>query len=264
MIPKIIHFCWLSGDEYPPLIKHCIDTWSKVLPDYEIILWDANRFDIDSVPWVKTAFATKKYAFAADYIRFYALYNYGGIYLDSDVEVLKSFNSLLNAESFMGFEASTDMFEPAIVGAKQHTQWCAEVLKFYHNRNFNANNISQDILLPRVVAVTLESLYPTIPVIPVSIPTLAGQGNITLYPSHYFSPIKYSKDKCYSSFKDVSKQYYSNEQTYAIHRFNASWAIKPSKFDQFKEYVRKNIKNCLYKILGVAMTENIVDFIKRR
>ena len=83
MIPKIIHLCWLSGDEYPPMIKKCIESWKRYLPDYEIMLWDTKRFDVNSVLWTKQAFECKKYAFAADYIRLYALYHYGGIYLDS-------------------------------------------------------------------------------------------------------------------------------------------------------------------------------------
>ena len=89
MIPKIIHYCWLSRDEFPPLIKTCIDTWKEQLPDYEFILWDTNRFKLESNIWVQQAFDTKKYAFAADYIRLYAIYNFGGIYLDTDIEVLK-------------------------------------------------------------------------------------------------------------------------------------------------------------------------------
>ena len=82
MIPKRIHLCWLSGDPYPQKIQKCIDSWKVHLPDYEIMLWDLKRFDIAQVPWVEQAFRVKKYAFAADYIRLYALYNYGGIYLD--------------------------------------------------------------------------------------------------------------------------------------------------------------------------------------
>src|SRR5690606_40794226 len=101
MIPKKIHFCWLSGDEYPDLIKKCVNTWKEKLPDYEFILWDTNRFDLDSNIWVKQAFETKKYAFAADYIRLYAVYNYGGIYLDTDVEVIKSFEDLLDLPYFI-------------------------------------------------------------------------------------------------------------------------------------------------------------------
>ena len=72
MIPKIIHYCWLSGDEFPPLIQKCLDTWKEKLPDYEFILWDTNKFKLDDNIWVKQAFETKKYAFAADYIRLYA------------------------------------------------------------------------------------------------------------------------------------------------------------------------------------------------
>ena len=96
MIPKIIHFCWLSDDPYPKKIQFCLDTWKKKLPDYEIMLWDFNRFPKDKSVWVSEAFDARKYAFAADYIRFYALYNYGGIYLDSDVEVIKNFDDFLH------------------------------------------------------------------------------------------------------------------------------------------------------------------------
>ena len=102
MIPKIIHFCWLSDDPYPQEIQRCLDSWKEILPDYEIWKWDRKRFDINSVPWTKEAFESKKYAFAADYIRLYALYNYGGIYLDSDVLMYKSFNPLLNLPYFIG------------------------------------------------------------------------------------------------------------------------------------------------------------------
>lgn len=89
MIPKVIHFCWLSCDKYPSKIRYCINSWKEKLPDYEIRLWDLSRFDIDSSVWCKEAFEMKKYAFAADYIRCYALYKEGGIYLDSDVELLR-------------------------------------------------------------------------------------------------------------------------------------------------------------------------------
>ena len=85
MIPKIIHYCWLSNDPYPAKIQHCINSWKKKLPGYEIKLWNLQNFPLEKSEWVKQAFEAKKYAFAADYIRCYALYTYGGIYLDSDV-----------------------------------------------------------------------------------------------------------------------------------------------------------------------------------
>ena len=95
MIPKIIHLCWFSNDAYPKVISKCLATWDKYLKGYEIMLWNFDRFPKGKSKWVDEAFENKKYAFAADYIRAYALYNYGGIYLDSDVEVLKNLKPLL-------------------------------------------------------------------------------------------------------------------------------------------------------------------------
>lgn len=83
MIPKIIHYCWLSGDEVPENLKKCMDSWKKIIPDYEFVKWDFTKFDKSSSAWVSEAFDNRKYAFACDYIRLYAVYNYGGIYLDS-------------------------------------------------------------------------------------------------------------------------------------------------------------------------------------
>ena len=118
MIPKIIHLCWLSGDAYPNKIAKCIDSWKRIMPDYEIVLWDTKRFDLNQSLWVKQAFEKKKYAFAADYIRFYALYTMGGIYLDSDVEVLKRFDDFLDLPYFMGAEKAGTP-EAAIMGAEK-------------------------------------------------------------------------------------------------------------------------------------------------
>ena len=104
MIPKKIHFCWLGGGKYPERVRQCMESWRRALPGYEIVRWDESRFDVNSVPWVREAIERKKYAFAADYIRHYALYHEGGIYLDTDVEVLKPFDDLLDAEMFAVIE----------------------------------------------------------------------------------------------------------------------------------------------------------------
>ena len=117
MIPKIIHYCWLSGDPFPDLINKCIDSWHNILSDYEFMLWDTRKIDVNSNLWLKQAYENKKYAFAADYIRFFALYHYGGIYLDADVEVLKDFKSLLIEKQLLGEEASGDI-EAAVIGGE--------------------------------------------------------------------------------------------------------------------------------------------------
>lgn len=145
MIPKIIHFCWLSGDEYPSLVKNCIKTWKKRLPDYEIKLWDAASFNFDSVQYVKEALANKKYAFVSDYLRLYALYHHGGIYLDSDVMVFKRFDELHKLKFFTGVEYRSGeeekyWLEAAIVGAEPGNEVIRECMKFYETRPFVKQN----------------------------------------------------------------------------------------------------------------------------
>lgn len=150
MIPKIIHLCWLSGDPFPKEIQKCLDSWKRVLPDYEIMLWDKEKFDVNSILWTMQAYEMKKYAFAADYIRLFALYNYGGIYLDSDVLMYKSFNDLLSLPYFLGCDY-VGSFEAAVVGFEKNSPIVAEILKYYEGRSFIKSDGTLDMLaLPRV------------------------------------------------------------------------------------------------------------------
>ena len=118
MIPKVIHYCWLSGDPIPEKLQRCMDSWKKFLPDYEFVLWDLERFDIKTSQWVKEAFEARKYAFAADYIRLYAVYNYGGIYMDMDVEVVRPFDDLLASPYILGLESEKGV-EAGVFGAER-------------------------------------------------------------------------------------------------------------------------------------------------
>jgi len=104
MIPKKIHYCWLSGEEFPEAVINTVNTWKEIMPDYELVLWDSKRFDVNSVACVKDAYDSKRWAFAADYIRLYAVYTEGGIYLDSDVVVRKRFDDFLNYGFFSGID----------------------------------------------------------------------------------------------------------------------------------------------------------------
>lgn len=135
MIPKIIHYCWFSEEKYPPLIKRCIQSWKKQLPDYKLVLWDSKSFDFNSVPFVKKCIEMRKWAFAADYIRLYAVYTHGGIYLDSDVLVLKPFDKILNCNAFWGVDANDEQYyafpEAAIFGANKGFEPLREMMSFY-------------------------------------------------------------------------------------------------------------------------------------
>lgn len=259
MIPKKIHFCWLSGEKFPTLIQYCVNSWKRVLPDYEIILWDTNRFNVNSVAWVKEAYEAKKYAFAADYIRFYALYTEGGIYLDSDVEVLKTFTPLLNSKSFIGFEAATGMLEAAIIGSEQGMPWCKTVLDFYADKHFTPEVDTSNILAPVITGNAIRSIYSEFPsVMPSQVVSLRN-GEFIVYPAYYFSPIKYDIEKNYSSNKKLSTKYSSNPATYCIHRFNASWTVKPALKIQLWEMFKKK----LMYYLGKKKAENIVSLLKK-
>ena len=213
MIPKIIHLCWMSGDPFPSDIQKCIDSWKRILPDYEIWLWDTKRFDLSTSVWVTEAYDKKKYAFCADYIRMYALFNYGGVYLDSDVEVLRSFNDLLTLPYFIGYE-SKQYFEAAIIGAEKGNPFIGDVLAYYKDRHFVKENGSLDIqIMPEVMMNVTNSKWKRVLINEISDfindPTI-----INVFPYDWFSPID-STGKRY--VLRVSKN------TYCIHHFASAW-----------------------------------------
>lgn len=235
MISKVIHLCWLSGDPYPEKIKKCIDSWKRVLPDYQIMLWDTKRFDLNSSIWVKQAFEAKKYAFAADYIRFYALYHYGGIYLDSDVEVLKSFDDLLHLPYFAGAEKAGTI-EAAIMGSEPHNPWIKKCLDYYENREFIKPDGSFDIRkLPEIMNDEISKIQPINNISleeSKHLEKLDFENQVIVLPDEYFSPKVFD-----------SRQVLLTPNTYAIHHYENSWFSHKAKF-----YYR--LRSVLIRILG--------------
>ena len=146
MIPKIIHYSWFSGDPYPAELKACMDTWKKVLPDYEFILWDAKKLAECNNVFANEAVSVRKWAFAADFVRLYAVYHYGGIWLDTDIEMFKSFDSFLSDGMFIGREyyvhhhpktgKDYTMLTSHCFGAEKEHPFIGECLEFYENRHF--------------------------------------------------------------------------------------------------------------------------------
>lgn len=213
MIPKIIHLCWISGDAYPKTIQMCIDSWQRMLPDYEIVLWDKQRVDSLNSRYLNGAIQNCRYAFAADFIRFYALYTYGGIYLDSDVEVLKSFDELLSLRYFIGKENSGNDWEPAIMGAEAGIPWMKDVLKQwdYGRRNFtDIWGRPRTPVLPKVCAQRLKH-YKIHDCKNIS-DWQYGDEFISRFPSDWFSP---------KSWETLEMNI--TENTYCIHHFAATW-----------------------------------------
>jgi len=247
MIPKIIHFCWLSGDSYTPMVQKCLGTWKKNMPDYEVKLWDMDNPEINQNEWVKEAFDAKKYAFAADYIRLYAVYHYGGIYLDSDVEVLQSFDSLLNLSSFIGFESSGDL-EPAVFGAQPKVDWIKYCLGYYENRKFKNEEGKLDMRpLPMIIKKQLEA-FMGIKIAPqnnkINNKTECG---LVFYPSSFFSPKNYHTRKIKLS-----------SDTMVIHHFDGNW-VKVSIMSKIKE----RIHQFLYGVLGENGHYKVITLIRK-
>ena len=106
MIPKIIHYCWFGRGEKTPSMLKCIESWKRFCPDYEIKEWNEDNFDVECIPFVKAAYDAKKWAFVSDYARLRIIWEKGGIYLDTDVELLKSLDDLLVLDAYMGFQGT--------------------------------------------------------------------------------------------------------------------------------------------------------------
>lgn len=236
-IPKIIHYCWLSGDPYPELVQHCIQSWKEKLPDYELMLWDQNRFDIHSVPWVEQACAVKKWPPASDYIRLFALYKYGGIYLDSDVEVKKSFDSFLHLPYFVGRESRNDVFEAAVIGAQSGQEWVKQSLLFFKNTEFKTEKLyKDDYLAPLVLKNSVKKLglvETKIDYIPKS---YDDDRKFYVFSSDFFSPLN-----------NLNLNIKSSKDNYAIHWFTGTWESPYQK--RYKE-IKKQYEAIGGKVLG--------------
>lgn len=223
MIPKIIHYCWLSGDPIPEKLKKYMESWKKHLPDYEFMLWDLERFDIHQTLWTQQAFAAKKYAFAADYIRLYAIYMYGGIYMDMDVEVVKPFENLLQQNFILGFESNNQAIEAGIIGGEKGAEWLAAGLNYYKERSFVQSDNSYDIKpLPYI-------LYSIL---------------IEQFPSYLSKVVSYD----FFTAKSLSTgEIVVTKNTYTIHHFEGTWLPRS-----------KRIKKVIKRFLGVKLTTLVV------
>ena len=232
MIPKIIHFCWLSGEPYPPLIEHCINSWREKLPGYQFVLWDKAKADGIASEWVQEAYRNRKYAFAADYIRCYALYHFGGIYLDADVEVLKNMDELLVCKSFLGYD-STGALEAAIIGAEPRCPWIGCALEYYEGRHFVRPDGKFDVRpIPGMIYEKLHQLF-DFKDRPDRVQELP---EITLFPSVYFSPKNYQTLKISIS-----------SGTYTVHHFDGKW---------IDATLKHRIKKAFHKILSCGLGES--------
>ena len=210
MIPKIIHYCWFGRGEMPELVQNCIASWHIHMPNWEYRLWSEDNFDIASAPqYVQEAYATKKYAFVSDYVRLWALEREGGVYLDTDVEVSRSFDPLLDDTAFIGLEESLALLPgTCVIGCEPHCQWVKDMLATYDDAKFLREDGSFDLttnvqrLGAQMVAGGLQHER--------KLQYLPKWG-LRVYTHDYFSPI--------TSTRVMRK----TKNTYCIHRFAGTW-----------------------------------------
>lgn len=226
-IPKIIHYCWFGGKEIPADLQNCIKSWERVLGDYEFIRWDEKNFDLTQNQFAFEASQLKKWAFVSDYVRLYALYNYGGVYLDTDVEVLKPLDPFLGHSFFSGFE-SPKQVASSIMGAEKRNDWVNKLLDYYQGKSFllesgEYHEEPNTKIITRLAEERGLELLDTHQIL---------HGDVHYYPSEFFSPGYYSYNR---------RKPKITENTYTIHYFIGSWTDKKSE-SEFKK-IRRFLKS---------------------
>ena len=226
MIPKIIHYCWFGGNPLPDDAKSCIESWKKNCPDYEIREWNESNFDLNCCSYVRQAYEAKKWAFITDYVRLYAMVNYGGIYMDTDVEVRKPLDSFLKHQAFSGFQ-EPKYIPTGIMACEKGFPLFKQLLDEYDTRVFVKDDGSYNTV-PNTVYITdlclergleLNNKYQVVE-------------GFALYPVDYF---------CAKSFATGMVQ--ETENTYTIHHFAGSWYTEEQKR-------RKELKHSLIAQYG--------------
>lgn len=236
MIPKIIHYCWFGGNPLPEQVKKMISTWKKYCPDYEIKEWNESNFDLASCTYTKEAYNAKKWAFITDYVRLKVIYDYGGIYMDTDVEVCKNLDDLLKWDAFSGFESDKDI-STGTMGSVAGNEWIGYLLSYYNNRHFVMQDGSLD-LTTNVVTITRMTCEKYDIVLNNRIQVFGK--NMCLYPFDYL---------CAKSYKDGS--IHRTKNTYTIHHFSGSWLPKRTK-----------IKNKIKALMKALIVEKAFMYIR--
>lgn len=226
MIPKKIHYCWFGGKEKPKSVLEYIETWKKFLPDYEIKEWNEGNFDVNKLRFTKEAYQAKKYAFVADVCRLYALLSEGGIYFDTDVEVVKSFDELLLNNAFIGLECEkTQRVGTSVIGAEVNNSFIFKAYNYYSDIPFILDN---GLFNSKPNTLVISSMLEK-----------EKEDNVMVYPTDYFSPIDF----------ETKRKKITND-TYSIHHFSGTWFPKYRQLEsKFWKAVGLRDRQILYRVI---------------
>lgn len=225
MIPKIVHYIWFGGNPYPPKVQHCIKSWKTHLPDYKFILWNENTFDVKTCKFTQQAFENKKWAFVSDYVRIYALYNYGGWYLDTDVEIIRPLNPFENKRIVLGVDENGAL--TALMGSEKGHSFWKTLLDKYNGMHFILKNGKFNMTVNNIYIQAELSKYGY----QVKNDYQELKDGIFVYPDDYF----------HVAWLERGKIHFTNN-TYAIHWHTLLWTSKRSHYLRFfRIYIMKPI-----------------------
>lgn len=237
MIPKIIHYFWQSPGPMPQKLRRCVDSWSRFCPDFEIRCWDGSSLGEDTPLWVRQALECRKYAFAADYMRYYALYHFGGIYMDTDVELIRPFGHLLDAPYLLCHESHGYQVESGVAAVEKGNPFIKAMLDYYDGRPFIKADGSMDMRgLPATIAEVAGQHGFTFADIDSPSEISSDPKVISLLPADYFSPISLQ-----------TLRMTVTDRTVAIHHFAATWKPASHRF-----------KRRIQRFLGPGITAFII------
>lgn len=256
-IPKLIHYCWFGGKRKPPIVKKCIRSWKKYCPEYTIIEWNEDNFDVNSLLFCQQAYAARKWAFVTDYVRLKVLYDMGGIYMDTDVELLKPLDNYLQYPCFMGFQHEQYVATGLIVGAEKHHAFIGENAAVYHQLEFHDHDDSRKLVVCQEYTTSLlKKRGLTLP----CTGEIQQIGDIRIFPPEYFCP-----------YDHRTKNLTITANTTAIHHFASSWwdAERKRRYrkDQRARYFYEitHIPNKLaQQLLGPQYYQKLKNLLRKR
>lgn len=254
MIPKVIHYCWFGGGEKPDYALKCIESWKKHCPDYEIKEWNETNYDVTKNKYMREAYEEKRWGFVPDYARIDIVYQYGGIYLDTDVELLKNFDSVIDNESFFGFERSGEAYQINLgsgFGSAKGNDFLKQIRDYYENCSFR--NIDGSLNLTPSPIINSQTFVESGYVLNNKLQTKDGN---TIYPYDYFAPLSW-----------INLKGKTTKNTISIHHYNTSWLSDEEKKKRRMATIKHNITHfpnmIAQKLLGKKCYEELKLKLKR-
>ena len=246
---KILHYVWLGHGPKGEKFEQCLNSWKKFCPDYEIKEWNEDNFDFSDCEFAVQAYDAKKYAFVSDYIRIRVLQQYGGIYLDTDVEIVKNIDEITEHNTVIGFE-NGGYLESNFIASEKNQLWQQKMIDFYHSNNFlngkKQNSLPNTLLLTTVFkkhyGLKLKNKYQNL------------KDDVIVYPSSYFSP------------KDLHTHKINlTENTYSIHHFDATWTDKKFSAQQkFLKFIKKIFGNKIFDFFTIIYTKIVTKKLSKK